>query len=301
MNTKKEELKETCLIYPNGCIKASRLKIPSISGPGKRGAVLNTFTYCRERSRKEKQVRKRLTEYYGDCANSTTVLFELQKRIDEEDPVMELEKYSIQDFVGMDIERMDEEGSYLLENSEYAAPELAYSPRTNKGRVRQMCMEKEEIKEAELVPQNCTNCSKRCDDKLCKECMQHYLKYAEVVKRREVKTNEFLTCKVCFASEGVGASSMSTCSCTLSVHSDCYNLERNSSFECDICAMNVFPVCKICSQKEGAFKNSDIGWVHFVCALFVPGCSFDDNFISLPSSNEVKCCVGEYSLTFSCP
>ncbi|CAJ0929743.1 unnamed protein product, partial [Mesorhabditis belari] len=80
--------------------------------------------------------------------------------------------------------------------------------------------------------------------------------------------------------------------CGLCVHEACYGTDlgddsasthSTSSTEpwfCEPCLFGLIepPYCELCPNRFGAFKRTDIGgqWVHLVCALYTPGCTFGD-------------------------
>ena len=46
---------------------------------------------------------------------------------------------------------------------------------------------------------------------------------------------------------------------------------------CDSCKANASPVCELCPNDGGIFKETDNGrWVHLVCALYTPSVAFGD-------------------------
>ncbi|XP_066996796.2 uncharacterized protein [Anabrus simplex] len=79
-----------------------------------------------------------------------------------------------------------------------------------------------------------------------------------------------------------------TCkNCLLCVHSSCYGVEgipsRPSSWQCDKCSTNQHDqVCCLCYVRCGAMKATTDGrWAHLLCAMSVPGVTFDFNSLSI--------------------
>lgn len=78
--------------------------------------------------------------------------------------------------------------------------------------------------------------------------------------------------------------------CGISVHEGCYGISDSVSVSstvsscstepwfCEACKANILsPVCELCPNKGGIFKETDVGkWVHLVCALYVPGVAFGE-------------------------
>lgn len=78
--------------------------------------------------------------------------------------------------------------------------------------------------------------------------------------------------------------------CGISVHEGCYGISDSNSVSstvsscstepwfCEACKANISdPVCELCPNKGGIFKETDVGkWVHLVCALYVPGVAFGE-------------------------
>lgn len=78
--------------------------------------------------------------------------------------------------------------------------------------------------------------------------------------------------------------------CGISVHEGCYGISDSGSVSstvsscstepwfCEACKANIVdPVCELCPNKGGIFKETDVGkWVHLVCALYVPGVAFGE-------------------------
>ncbi|KAK3105602.1 hypothetical protein FSP39_001497 [Pinctada imbricata] len=77
--------------------------------------------------------------------------------------------------------------------------------------------------------------------------------------------------------------------CGASVHEGCYGISENQSnastessastepWFCDACKAGCKPMCELCPNTGGIFKETDAGkWVHLVCALYTPGVAFGD-------------------------
>lgn len=77
--------------------------------------------------------------------------------------------------------------------------------------------------------------------------------------------------------------------CGASVHEGCYGISENHSscstessastepWFCDACKAGLKPICELCPNPGGIFKETDAGkWVHLVCALYTPGVAFGD-------------------------
>ncbi|XP_076332725.1 PHD finger protein 14 isoform X4 [Tachypleus tridentatus] len=100
-----------------------------------------------------------------------------------------------------------------------------------------------------------------------------------------------LICSVCLGDISQEEDEIVECDfCGVSVHEGCYGISdtdtvvstvSSSSTEpwfCDACkAGNMNPVCELCPNQGGIFKETDVGrWVHLVCALYIPGVAFGD-------------------------
>ncbi|CAN7983334.1 unnamed protein product, partial [Ixodes hexagonus] len=96
-------------------------------------------------------------------------------------------------------------------------------------------------------------------------------------------------CAVCLGDISVEDDEIVECDCcSVSVHEGCYGITdtdsvmstiSSSSTEpwfCDACrAGQKDPVCELCPNSGGIFKETDVGkWVHLVCALYIPGVAF---------------------------
>lgn len=77
--------------------------------------------------------------------------------------------------------------------------------------------------------------------------------------------------------------------CGVTVHEACYGVSEGSIVStesdcptepwfCEACKAGVMnPVCELCPNAGGIFKETDVGkWVHLVCALYVPGVAFGE-------------------------
>lgn len=98
-------------------------------------------------------------------------------------------------------------------------------------------------------------------------------------------------CSVCLGDRSDDANEIVECdSCGISVHEGCYGIMDSASVSstvsscstepwfCESCKANkVDPVCELCPNYGGIFKETDVGkWVHLVCALYVPGVAFGE-------------------------
>lgn len=98
-------------------------------------------------------------------------------------------------------------------------------------------------------------------------------------------------CSVCLGDRSDDANEIVECdSCGISVHEGCYGIIDSASVSstvsscttepwfCEACKANkVDPVCELCPNYGGIFKETDVGkWVHLVCALYVPGVAFGE-------------------------
>ncbi|KAI1714222.1 PHD-zinc-finger like domain-containing protein [Ditylenchus destructor] len=108
------------------------------------------------------------------------------------------------------------------------------------------------------------------------------------------KPNGPLICSICLNMKHStkGAEVIQCDKCGLAVHESCYIVEEtgddqstssSSSTEpwfCEPCVfgLGIVPHCELCPSRYGAFKKADVGggWVHLLCALYVPGISFAD-------------------------
>ncbi|GFO20441.1 PHD finger protein 14, partial [Plakobranchus ocellatus] len=99
-----------------------------------------------------------------------------------------------------------------------------------------------------------------------------------------------IVCCVCLSDRSGDEDEIVECdNCGISVHEGCYGISENHSTSstvssastepwfCDACRANAAPVCELCPNSGGIFKETDNGkWVHIVCALYTPGVAFGD-------------------------
>lgn len=78
--------------------------------------------------------------------------------------------------------------------------------------------------------------------------------------------------------------------CGVTVHEGCYGVSESGSVSstvsscstepwfCEVCKAGVVnPICELCPNQGGIFKETDVGkWVHLICALYVPGVAFGE-------------------------
>lgn len=98
-------------------------------------------------------------------------------------------------------------------------------------------------------------------------------------------------CCVCLGERSDDTNEIVECdNCGISVHEGCYGISDSVSVSstvsscstepwfCEACKANIVsPVCELCPNKGGIFKETDVGkWVHLVCALYVPGVAFGE-------------------------
>lgn len=96
-------------------------------------------------------------------------------------------------------------------------------------------------------------------------------------------------CAVCLGDISVEDDEIVECDCcSVSVHEGCYGITDSDSvmstvsssstepWFCDACRAGLKePVCELCPNSGGIFKETDVGkWVHLVCALYIPGVAF---------------------------
>ncbi|XP_065156996.1 PHD finger protein 14-like isoform X2 [Atheta coriaria] len=105
------------------------------------------------------------------------------------------------------------------------------------------------------------------------------------------KDADILICCGCLGDQSDGVNEIAECdSCGVTVHEACYGISDSNSLAstdseapttpwfCDACKAGVTkPVCELCPNSGGLFKETDVGkWVHLVCALYVPGVAFGE-------------------------
>lgn len=99
-----------------------------------------------------------------------------------------------------------------------------------------------------------------------------------------------IVCCVCLSDRSADDDEIVECdNCGIAVHEGCYGISESHSnastvssastepWFCDACKANADPVCELCPNSGGIFKETDNGkWVHIVCALYTPGVAFGD-------------------------
>ncbi|KRT80043.1 PHD finger motif containing protein, partial [Oryctes borbonicus] len=127
------------------------------------------------------------------------------------------------------------------------------------------------------------------------------LSVADVIEKAKQQSNknlqlsendaQVLICCGCLGDQSDGVNEIVECdSCGVTVHEACYGITDNASLSstdslsptapwfCESCKAGVIsPVCELCPNSGGIFKETDVGkWVHLVCALYVPGVAFGE-------------------------
>lgn len=102
---------------------------------------------------------------------------------------------------------------------------------------------------------------------------------------------QLLICCGCLGDQSDGVNELIECDgCGITVHEACYGVSDSGSVAstdslsptapwfCEACKAGVLnPVCELCPNSGGIFKETDVGkWVHLVCALYVPGVAFGE-------------------------
>lgn len=97
-----------------------------------------------------------------------------------------------------------------------------------------------------------------------------------------------MACAVCsqvesYDSDETGENNaiLTCCKCGVIVHEMCYGEQKTENWHCSFCRRDSgmsqpsIRKCQLCPIKEGALKETTHGrWVHVVCALFHPSCTF---------------------------
>ncbi|KAK3795819.1 hypothetical protein RRG08_052252 [Elysia crispata] len=110
---------------------------------------------------------------------------------------------------------------------------------------------------------------------------------AETAPQARIKV---IVCCVCLSDRSGDEDEIVECdNCGIAVHEGCYGISESHStastvssastepWFCDACKANAEPVCELCPNSGGIFKETDNGkWVHIVCALYTPGVAFGD-------------------------
>ncbi|ERL93923.1 hypothetical protein D910_11209 [Dendroctonus ponderosae] len=105
------------------------------------------------------------------------------------------------------------------------------------------------------------------------------------------KDAQLLICCGCLGDHSDGVNEIVECdSCGVTVHEACYGISDSNSLAstnslsptapwfCETCRAGVMePVCELCPNSGGIFKETDVGkWVHLICALYAPGVAFGE-------------------------
>lgn len=116
-------------------------------------------------------------------------------------------------------------------------------------------------------------------------------KAKEAIDKANAKLLATPICCACLGDRSDDTNEIVECdNCGISVHEGCYGISDSGSVSstvsscstepwfCEACKANVDePVCELCPNKGGIFKETDVGnWVHLVCALYVPGVAFGE-------------------------
>lgn len=91
---------------------------------------------------------------------------------------------------------------------------------------------------------------------------------------RSDDTNEIVECDGCGVTVHEGCYGVSDAASVSSTVSSC----STEPWFCEACRAGISePVCELCPNSGGIFKETDVGkWVHLVCALYVPGVAFGE-------------------------
>ncbi|CAH1236421.1 unnamed protein product [Diabrotica balteata] len=117
----------------------------------------------------------------------------------------------------------------------------------------------------------------------------------EQAAKSKLKFNEkdaqIMICCGCLGDQSDGVNEIVECDgCGVTVHEACYGVSDSNSVSstdslspttpwfCESCKAGITePVCELCPNSGGIFKETDVGkWVHLVCALYVPGVAFGE-------------------------
>lgn len=116
-------------------------------------------------------------------------------------------------------------------------------------------------------------------------------KMKEAMDKANAKLLATPICCACLGDRSDDTNEIVECdNCGISVHEGCYGISDSVSVSstvsscstepwfCEACKANIVsPVCELCPNKGGIFKETDVGkWVHLVCALYVPGVAFGE-------------------------
>lgn len=127
------------------------------------------------------------------------------------------------------------------------------------------------------------------------------LSISDLIKQADVNSQNFtelnekyskiLICFGCLGDQSDSINEIVECdNCGVTVHEACYGVSDTASLGstdslsptapwfCEACKAGIVePVCELCPNKGGIFKETDVGkWVHLVCALYVPGVAFGE-------------------------
>ncbi|GLC39703.1 hypothetical protein PLESTM_000930800 [Pleodorina starrii] len=104
----------------------------------------------------------------------------------------------------------------------------------------------------------------------------------------QAKAGMCFECEVCGEDEEVPGNLKLECDlCRCVVHSRCYGVKQpphGALWLCDVCQLHaaglpreLSPPCELCPVVGGPMKRSESGgWVHLVCAVWTPGCTYGD-------------------------
>lgn len=113
----------------------------------------------------------------------------------------------------------------------------------------------------------------------------------EATKLADLKLMATPICCACLGERSDDTNEIVECDgCGVTVHEGCYGVSESVSVSstvsscstepwfCEACKAGVpDPVCELCPNKGGIFKETDVGkWVHLVCALYIPGVAFGE-------------------------
>lgn len=120
---------------------------------------------------------------------------------------------------------------------------------------------------------------------------QQAAKAKEALEKANAKLLVTPICCACLGDRSDDTNEIVECdNCGISVHEGCYGISDSTSVSstvsscstepwfCEACKANATdPICELCPNKGGIFKETDVGkWVHLVCALYVPGVAFGE-------------------------
>lgn len=141
---------------------------------------------------------------------------------------------------------------------------------------------------------NATTSNSSCNKKTTtaeQQKQQQAAKAKEALEKANAKLLAIPICCACLGDRSDDTNEIVECdNCGISVHEGCYGISDSNSVSstvsscstepwfCEACKANISdPVCELCPNKGGIFKETDVGkWVHLVCALYVPGVAFGE-------------------------